>query len=100
MRTRPRARQRTEPVVSSSGTEMEPGGFWVMSIPRGNPPGRVVLLLEPNESATLEALRLRGLSLGKTARVASRLFGRKVAKSTVQQYLFYRARRQERDCAS
>jgi len=57
---------------------------------------RQIIKLSPVESNTLEALALRGLSYGKMAKVASRLFGRRLARSTVQRHLYYRAKRQER----
>jgi hypothetical protein len=58
---------------------------------------RQIVKLSPVESNTLEALALRGLGYGRIAKVASRLFGRRLAKSTVQQHLYYRAKRQEKE---
>lgn len=61
-------------------------------------PRRTIIRLSPKESATLEALERRyGLSYREIARVATRLFGRPIAASTVQQHLRFKARRQERE---
>lgn len=54
--------------------------------------------LSKKESAILEQLARRGgLTYQQMARVASRLFGRHIWPSTVQQHLKFKALRQERE---
>jgi hypothetical protein len=60
---------------------------------------RIITRLSKRESDTLVALDRSALTYRQMAAVATRLFGRSIAASTVQQHLKFRALKEERELA-